>query len=296
MALKINAYFAHWGWQMADDALLLKALVVLLSTLEFALGIYLLLGIRRRMTAIATMLFMVAMTAVSVYVYAFNPVADCGCFGTALALTGGETLLKNIVLLAATAVVLFGRRYMLRLISERNQWITSLYALAYIVALNLYAFHYLPPIDFSPFSIDTDIRTAYYSPTSGTSPSIINFSAATMDGEDRSDSLLLQNGYTFLLTLPAPTEADDGCNDRINDLFDACRDAHAAFYALVPYSAMQDDVDSWTDRTGASYPFLQTDGDQLKTMVRSNPGLLLLKDYSVYGVVPQSSFVGLHQI
>lgn len=37
-------------------------------------------------------------------------------------------------------------------------------------------------------------------------------------------------------------------------------------------------VEHWRDMTGSEYPFCQTDELTLKTMVRSNPGLLLLKD------------------
>ena len=34
----------------------------------------------------------------------------------------------------------------------------------------------------------------------------------------------------------------------------------------------------WRDKTGAEYPFCQTDDITLKTIIRSNPGLILIKD------------------
>ena len=40
----------------------------------------------------------------------------------------------------------------------------------------------------------------------------------------------------------------------------------------------------WRDRTGASYPIYQSDEVILKSMVRSNPGLLLLVDGVLCGV------------
>jgi len=135
---------------------------------------YLLLGIRRRLTAIGVTVFMSLMTAVTVYVAVAHPVADCGCFGAALTLTDGQTLGKNIVLLAAALVVLKGRRYLPRLISERNQWITSLYALAYIVLLALYALHYLPPMDFTPYHRGADMRAAFYQPTAETPAALVS--------------------------------------------------------------------------------------------------------------------------
>ena len=37
----------------------------------------------------------------------------------------------------------------------------------------------------------------------------------------------------------------------------------------------------WRDKTGAEYPFCQTDDITLKTIIRSNPGLLLVKDGTI---------------
>lgn len=37
----------------------------------------------------------------------------------------------------------------------------------------------------------------------------------------------------------------------------------------------------WRERTGAEYPFCQMDDITLKTIIRSNPGLLLIKDGTI---------------
>ncbi len=278
MFYKLNAYFTHWGMPFADNSLPLTVAVVLLSTLEFILGIYLLLGIRRHFTTTVTLLFMAGMTLFTAYIYAYNPVADCGCFGEALTLTNKQTLAKNIVLTAAATVVMLRKRYLLRLITERNQWITSLFSWVYIVLLNLYSLQYLPAIDFTPFKTGTDMRAAYYEPGENTAAALIGFDCATASGESMTDSILMNRGYTFLMTMPDIALADDGCNDRIKDLFDAFRVSSYAFYAMTAYATTEDDINKWTDRTGAAYPFLYADTDQIKAMVRSNPGLMLVKD------------------
>lgn len=259
MFAKVNAYFEAWGIPFSDDSIVLTIGVGALAVVEFMLGIYLLLGIRRRFTSIATLAFMTAMTVVTLYIFFFNPVEDCGCFGEAFTLTNGETLAKNIVLLAAAIVVMKRRRYVLRLISERNQWITSLYAAAYVILVTIASVHYLPLMDFSAFKTGTDLRKAYYEPTAETPATLLSFYAQTSDGEDLTDSLLQARGYTFLLTLSNPATADDGCNDRINDIYDACRDAGVPFFAVIPNEADSAQIASWIDRTGAAYEFVNTD-------------------------------------
>ena len=51
------------------------------------------------------------------------------------------------------------------------------------------------------------------------------------------------------------------------------------FYALT--SSLDEDVKAWRKHTGAEYPFYSADNLLLKTMIRSNPGLLVLKSGNV---------------
>lgn len=278
MCTKLGAYFGHWGWRMSDDALLPELLTTLLASAEFMLGIYLLLGIRRRLTARVTLLFMLLMTGMTAYIYKYAPVPDCGCFGDAIVLSNGATLGKNIGLLAAALVVCIRPERGLRLISERNQWLTSIWSLLYILGVTLWSFHYLPALDFTDYKRGRSLRDALQDPASEESHTgLANFYAATAEGEMVQDSLVANRGYTFLLVIPDEATADDGCNDRINDLYDYSMDRGIHFYALMA-EEQQELSSDWMDRTGAAYPIYLGESTQLKAMVRSNPGLLLLKD------------------
>ena len=92
MAIKLNAYLRYWGVSLPDESLWLLGGAVLIATWEFVLGVYLLLGIRRRFTVRCTLVFMLVMTLITAWIYAYNPVPDCGCFGEALKLSHGATL------------------------------------------------------------------------------------------------------------------------------------------------------------------------------------------------------------
>ena len=276
---KLAAYFAHWDIAVADDSLLLRIFVVLLAVIEFTLGVYIFLGIRKKLTTICTLLFMLGMTLLTVYIYLYNPVPDCGCFGDAVQLTNGETLAKNIVLLVCAVLLYFQRERLYRLVSERNQWTIALYSKIYIIILGIQSFHYLPVIDFTPYKCGLDLRAGYYQPDEHTAEEILTLAFFNEDeSEDMTDSVLQDTGNVFLLTLPQVRTADDGCNDRINDLYDECKDLGYAFYGVVSHDADQKALEAWVDQTGAAYPFLKCDDVQLKAMVRSNPGLFLLRD------------------
>jgi triosephosphate isomerase len=96
------------------------------------------------------------------------------------------------------------------------------------------------------------------------------------DGEDITDSLLSSKGYLFLLVAPHMENADDSQLDLINQMYEYAEDNDYPFYALT--ASGERGIERWRDMTGAEYPFCQTDEITLKTIIRSNPGLILMKD------------------
>lgn len=99
------------------------------------------------------------------------------------------------------------------------------------------------------------------------------------DGEDITDQVLQDENYTFLLVSHQLDRADESCIDLINELYDYSMENNYGFYCLT--SASDDDIEGWRERTGAEYPFAIMDNITLKTIIRSNPGLILLKEGKV---------------
>ena len=60
----------------------------------------------------------------------------------------------------------------------------------------------------------------------------------------------------------------------IEGIYEYAKENGYAFYGLT--ASTDKGIKHWRDITGAEYPFYVTDGTTLKTMIRSNPGLLLL--------------------
>ena len=114
----------------------------------------------------------------------------------------------------------------------------------------------------------------------GYEPPIHDFSMMNVeDGEDITEQVLSDKNYTFLLVSHQLGLADDTQIDLINELYDYSLEYGYAFYCLT--SSSDEDILKWKDNTGAEYPFCLMDNITLKTMIRSNPGLILLKEGKV---------------
>ena len=112
-------------------------------------------------------------------------------------------------------------------------------------------------------------------------PPIADFHLATPEGEDATWGVLEHPGYTFLMVARDLSRTNEGMLDVINDLYDYAKVGGHPFYMLTSSSASV--VEEWNEHTGAAYPYLHADEIQLKTMVRANPGLIVLKDATVVG-------------
>ena len=265
------------GW-LPDLALL--AFAVGLSALEFCLGIFMLFAIRRRLTSRTMVIVLAIMTSLTLWLALTDPISDCGCFGDALVLTNWQTFWKNIILLTAALVVAKWPFGMIRFISKSNQWIVINYSLLFILIISGWSLYDRPQFDFRPYHEGTDLREGWNLMMEGNeSPYADFFIEKADDGEDITEQVLNNEGYTFLLIAPWLEKADDSQLDLINQVYEYAEDNDYLFYCLT--ASGESGISLWRDITGADYPFCQTDGTVLKTMIRSNPGLLLLKDGKV---------------
>lgn len=112
-------------------------------------------------------------------------------------------------------------------------------------------------------------------------PPIADFHLSTLEGEDVTWEVLDYPGYTFLVVSHELRRANEGMLDVINDLYDYAKVGGHRFYMLTSSNAQS--IAQWTERTGASYPYLNADDILLKTMVRANPGLIVLKEATIVG-------------
>ena len=83
-------------------------------------------------------------------------------------------------------------------------------------------------------------------------------------------------GYVVLLVAPSLETADENRVDKVNDLYDFCKANDIPFYAAT--SSGEEAMELWCKRTGAEYPLYWADDVMLKTMIRANPGVVLVRN------------------
>ena len=250
------------------------------SAVEFCLGVFLLFAIRRRLTSRLILLIMAVMTPLTLWLAIANPISDCGCFGDALVLTNWQTFWKNVVLLVCAIVVALWPKEMFRFVSKSNQWIVINYSALFILAISAWSLYYLPTFDFRPYHVGTNLRQNWQRTMDGEDLPYADFFIENVkDGEDITEALLNDSNYVFLMVSPYLEQADDSRLDLINELYEYANEHSYGFYCLT--SSTHENIERWREITGAEYPFCLTDGITLKTVIRSNPGLLLLKDGTI---------------
>lgn len=318
---KMGDYAEAFGMAgFAVPRLLLMA-AMLLCLFEFIIGICILFGIWNRTVLTAALLFLSVMTPLTFYLALANPVSDCGCFGEAIILTNWQTFLKNIVLLAITVFVLINNQYIVRFIRRSWQWMIIAFALVSLYIFMSHNLRHLPVVDFRPWHIGANIEQSMSIPDDAPQPQYETLFTLTRDGEEReftladypdstwtfvrSRSVLLDPGYvppiadfnlidnegneitdvlfepgwTFLLVMNHLRGED--VLDAINDLYDYASIWDCSFYALT--SSTTEEVEQWRERTGARYDIFHMDDITLKTIVRSDPGLVLIHDGVITG-------------
>ncbi|MFA7116893.1 MAG: BT_3928 family protein [Bacteroidales bacterium] len=133
---------------------------LILSLLEFLIGICILLGLRMKVSMRAGLLLMLFFTGLTLVLAVFNPIHDCGCFGEAIHLTNWQTFGKDVILTVLISVIFIKKKYFSSNIvaSPKIEWISiGVYALL-ILGVGIDALKTQPMMDFGNFQIGTDVN------------------------------------------------------------------------------------------------------------------------------------------
>ncbi|SHN16837.1 Uncharacterized membrane protein YphA, DoxX/SURF4 family [Cyclobacterium lianum] len=162
-SIKMQEYFDVFATDISAIFAPLKAIslpiAVALVVLEVALGIMILVGWKVRTGVYLLLLMILFFTFLTFYSAYYNKVTDCGCFGDAIKLTPWESFYKDLVLLALIVFMLIFRNQLPEGNTSIGKWLTiGSFALSLLLAV--LAIRNLPFIDFRAFKEGVNISRA----------------------------------------------------------------------------------------------------------------------------------------
>ena len=112
----------------------------------------------------------------------------------------------------------------------------------------------------------------------GEEPPIHDFSIITPEGEDLTYDILYREGKTYLVVMYDLHKTKLQYLDNVRQIYEKAQADGAEFLVLTASSDM---IDEFKQEHNLPYQFALTDPIQLKTMVRSNPGVVILEGAKV---------------
>lgn len=319
---KFSDYFTAFGMDAFTG--IAFPLAILLSTLEFTVGVALVFNAQKKLSSWAALLFMLFFTPLTLILAITDPVTDCGCFGDALILSNWETFWKNLIILIPTLILFLSRNLKEKTYPIWEQNLLVFFSIIFSVWISVYSYKHLPIIDFRPYHIGANINDGMIIPEGapsdeyktilkykkdgivkefdetnfpwqdstwvyvdtesikikeGYTPPIHDFSISNDESGDITDMVLNDPNYTFLLVVKDIDRINEESLPKIQDLSIFALEKNHSFIAITA-SGLQE-CEEFKANHDLPVDFYNTDEIQLKTIIRSNPGLLLLKDGTI---------------
>jgi hypothetical protein len=315
---KFQDYFMAFNLDFLRFASL--PLAVILCTAEFLSGVSVLFNIRQKTGIWIVAVLMVIFTPLTFVLALTNPVTDCGCFGDAIHLTNWQTFGKNIILSVPVIFLFLNRKSMVPRHGHVREWVTIAGMALLFLAFILYNLRYLPVIDFLPYKTGTSIPDKMIIPegmpvdqyettfiyekegqqkeftlsnypaddttwkfvdqrsvliSKGYQPPIHNLVITSMTDEDLTQKILSSVKPVMLMITRRLEEADPEKLNHGFELGKVCLTQGIDFYILT--TSARNEI----ERFGNGLPFCVVDETTLKTMIRSNPGYIMLKEGTI---------------
>ncbi|MCH7403076.1 BT_3928 family protein [Belliella kenyensis] len=313
-AIKLEEYFDVFSYDIAGFFEMFKPwaleIGVVMVVAEVVLGVMLIVGFKLRFTVWALGLMILFFTFLTFYSAYFNKVTDCGCFGDAIKLTPWESFYKDIVLLVMILILFLSRK---SLKDNRANWAlwTASFSLVFSISVAILAIRNLPFIDFRAYKEGVNIPQAmqpsapleysYVMQKDGKEeifdqypsdeayefvelklnneealPKISDFAVWNEDGDYTEEILSGQKAVVLATNLAKVT---DNSLSKLERLVTGLQNSEIE--VILVAASSQPDIDAFLNQHSWDVLGYQADATVLKTIMRSNPGLLLLDEGTV---------------
>ncbi len=317
---KVEDYYIAYGFDWALPLAIYQSFIM--NAVEFILGVSLLLKLKPKLVTILTALMMAAFTFMTYMDAMYTKVPDCGCFGEALIITNWQTFYKNLTIDGFVLVLLFSLRKSKPFFFPQVEWNMIFITALLFVGFELYNYSYLPVIDFRAYAVGNRLvpedpePVEYYLTYKNTeTDSVQEYRSENLPWNDEewmskwefvaqrvhdpnigkgadlsfedSDGFNVTSGYIenpdpqFMLVSWTLKEFNKKHIEKILQFADSCHSDGAGFILLT--ASDDEEIAAFRAETGFQDEIFRADDIELKTVVRANPGLVLLQDATVLG-------------
>ncbi|WP_282054432.1 BT_3928 family protein [Maribacter luteus] len=314
---KLEEYFSEAVLNLTFLLPYALGFALLVVVLEILLGVMLLLGFRIRFTLWSLFLMIVFFGFLTFYSAYFNKVTDCGCFGDAVNLSPWGSFTKDMVLLVFIVILILGKRFIKPIFGPNSRRVITALALVFCVLFAYHVLNHLPVIDFRPYKIGANIQEGMVMPedaqkpvfeyawkfnvngeeevvvTNGDYPSVdgefidvetteivkgyeppIHDFTIEQEGVDYAPELLVEPKLMMIISY----NLDSSDLEAFTALAQLIPKAKDKGYKVIGMSASSpEETAELIKKYYLDTEFYFTDETALKTVVRSNPGLLTLE-------------------
>lgn len=317
---RVEDYLLVYGmdWMLS----LALPMSVFLIAVEFLLGFAILFKLKPKLAALGVFLIMIFFTAVTWFDAYYNLVPDCGCFGDAVKLSNWETFYKNVVLIVLATFVFFKRKTIVNRLPGWFQSLILFIFTGLFVWFTFYNYAHLPMLDFRDWKAGKDMKSTgegeakiyvtyknnqtgeekeYLSPNYPWNDSVWmaewtfakqrldesgvirqhNLIIEDEDGNDLTSVIIENSADQFLLISYDLDNANGEAMLQAAELFQKLDNDGIALDMVCASDPSL--IDKYNEVYQMEYPAYFADDIELKAMIRSNPGLVWLKN----GVVMQ---------
>lgn len=320
-SFKLEEYFSQGVLDLPFLTPFALAISILVVIVEVMVGVMLILGYKRKITIWTLIAMIVFFTFLTFYSAYFNKVTDCGCFGDAIKLTPWESFTKDVVLLVLILIIYSGRKYIIPLVKPKILMPLLMLSLLVCIGYVYHVLNHLPVIDFRPYEIGKNIEEGMSTPDdapkaifeyrwkfnvngneeiyisngdyptvdgefidveteeiqAGYEPPVHDFTIE-QEGEDFASSLLQEPKLVMVIAY----DLRKSNLEEFKNIKTVGDKAIKAGYKVIGMSASgPDQTEALVKEYNLGFDFYFTDETTLKTIVRSNPGVLVLEKGTV---------------
>ncbi len=297
------------------------AISIFVVIVEVVLGVFLLLGYKKKFTIWSLLGMIVFFTFLTFYSAYFDKVKDCGCFGDALKLTPWESFTKDVVLLVLILIIFFGIKHVKPIFSKGISNIIAGLSIAACVLFCYHVMNHLPSIDFRAYKIGDNLKENMIVPEDAPTAVqeytwtfnvngeekefVTNGSYPTVDGEYVGvETKIIEEGYeppimdfsietneedltdAFLaeenLVMIVSYSLENVHEEGVKKLKEFSENAMRKGYKVIGLTSSGDAVkQEFREAYDWNFDWYLCDEKALKTVVRSNPGALTLEKGTV---------------